>query len=149
MHDPPTPEKILQTGMAFWASKTLLSAVEIGVFTELAHGPASLGPLSQRIGLHSRSARDFLDALWHSASSNERMAATAILPRPICFSTGINYPTSAASLKWRIIASTLSGASSPKHSVPVNPRTNARPAARASSRRFMPTLAAWRNFSPQ
>jgi len=63
MHDPPTPEKILQTGMAFWASKTLLSAVEIGVFTELAHGPASLGPLSQRIGLHSRSARDFLDAL--------------------------------------------------------------------------------------
>jgi hypothetical protein len=63
MHDPPTPEKILQTGMAFWASKTLLSAVEIGVFTELAHGPARLGPLSQRIGLHSRSARDFLDAL--------------------------------------------------------------------------------------
>ena len=49
--------------MAFWASKTLLSAVEIGVFTELAQGPASVGPLSQRIGLHSRSARDFLDAL--------------------------------------------------------------------------------------
>ena len=30
------PEKILQAGMAFWASKALLSAIEMGVFTELA-----------------------------------------------------------------------------------------------------------------
>ena len=29
-----TPEKILQTGLAFWASKTLLSAVELGLFEE-------------------------------------------------------------------------------------------------------------------
>ena len=35
MHEQPTPEKILQTGLAFWASKTLLSAIEIGVFSEL------------------------------------------------------------------------------------------------------------------
>ena len=34
----PTPEKILQTGLAFWPSKTLLSAIEMGVFTELARG---------------------------------------------------------------------------------------------------------------
>jgi hypothetical protein len=33
------PEKILQTGLAFWASKTLLSAVEMSLFTELSHGP--------------------------------------------------------------------------------------------------------------
>ncbi|KIO47843.1 methyltransferase [Nitrosospira sp. NpAV] len=59
----PTPEKILQTGMAFWASKTLLSAVEMGVFTELSRGPASLDTVSERLGLHARSARDFLDAL--------------------------------------------------------------------------------------
>jgi len=58
-----TPERILQTGMAFWASKTLLSAVEIGVFTELAQGPQSLNSLSGRLGLHFRSARDFLDTL--------------------------------------------------------------------------------------
>ena len=37
MNEQLNPEKILQTGMAFWASKTLLSAVEMGVFTELAH----------------------------------------------------------------------------------------------------------------
>src|SRR5688572_19356512 len=58
-----TPERILETGFAFWASKTLLSAVEMGVFTELAHGPESFEALRGRLGLHSRSARDFLDAL--------------------------------------------------------------------------------------
>ena len=57
------PEKILQTGLAFWASKTLLSAVEMGVFTELSHGPEYFDALSGRLGLHPRSARDFLDAL--------------------------------------------------------------------------------------
>jgi O-methyltransferase domain/Dimerisation domain len=57
------PEKILQTGLAFWPSKTLLSAIEMGVFTELAHGPEYFDALSGRLGLHPRSARDFLDAL--------------------------------------------------------------------------------------
>ena len=33
-----TPDRILQTGLAFWPSKTLLSAIEMGVFTELANG---------------------------------------------------------------------------------------------------------------
>jgi precorrin-6B methylase 2 len=59
----PTPEKILQTGLAFWPAKTLLSAIEMGVFTELARGPEHLDALSGRLGLHPRSARDFLDTL--------------------------------------------------------------------------------------
>ena len=59
----PSPDHILQTGLAFWASKTLLSAVEMGVFTELAKGPEELGRLTGRLGLHPRSAKDFLDAL--------------------------------------------------------------------------------------
>jgi len=58
-----TPERILQTGFAFWPSKTLLSAIEIGVFTELASGAQSRDTLSGRLGLHPRSACDFLDAL--------------------------------------------------------------------------------------
>ncbi len=58
-----SPDKILQTGLAFWASKTLLSAIEMGLFTELARGPARFDALSGRLGLHPRSARDFLDAL--------------------------------------------------------------------------------------
>ena len=59
----PTPDHILQTGLGFWASKTLLSAVEMGLFTELAHGPEEFHRLSGRLGLHPRSARDFLDTL--------------------------------------------------------------------------------------
>jgi precorrin-6B methylase 2 len=58
-----TPEKILQTGLAFWPAKTLLSAIEMGVFTELARGPEDFDALSTRLGLHPRSARDFLDTL--------------------------------------------------------------------------------------
>ena len=58
-----TPEQIMNLGMAFWGSKTLLSAVEIGLFTELAEGPLDLEALSERLMLHPRSARDFLDAL--------------------------------------------------------------------------------------
>lgn len=49
--------------MAFWASKTLLSAVEMEVFTELAKHPADLATLRGRLGLHPRAAADFLDAL--------------------------------------------------------------------------------------
>jgi hypothetical protein len=59
----PSPEHILQIGLGFWASKTLLSAVEMGLFSELAHRPGNLEEVSGRIGLHPRSARDFLDAL--------------------------------------------------------------------------------------
>ena len=59
-----SPEKILQLGSAFWASKTLLSAVELGVFTTLAdRGPLSLAELRETLNLHERSARDFFDAL--------------------------------------------------------------------------------------
>jgi hypothetical protein len=59
----PTPANIFNLGFGFWASKALLSAVELGLFTELAKGPAYLADLSRRLGLHERSARDFLDAL--------------------------------------------------------------------------------------
>jgi hypothetical protein len=59
----PTPEHIMQVGLGFWASKTLLSAVEMELFTELAKHPESGEVLRDRLGLHSRSYRDFLDAL--------------------------------------------------------------------------------------
>src|SRR5580693_1407847 len=59
----PQPDHILQVGLGFWASKTLLSAVEMQVFTELAKHPQPLPEIGARLGLHPRSARDFLDAL--------------------------------------------------------------------------------------
>jgi hypothetical protein len=58
-----TPEHIMQVGFGFWASKTLLSAVELGVFSVLANAPADLPTLQSKLSLHQRSARDFLDAL--------------------------------------------------------------------------------------
>ena len=58
-----TPEKIMQLGLGFWGAKTLLSAVELGLFTELAKGAQSAQGLSGRLNLHARGSRDFLDAL--------------------------------------------------------------------------------------
>jgi precorrin-6B methylase 2 len=58
-----TPDSILQIGFGFWASKTLLSAVELGLFSELAKAPRNLEDLSHTFKLHPRSARDFLDTL--------------------------------------------------------------------------------------
>lgn len=61
--NPITPEGIIQLGLAFWGSKTLLSAIELSVFTELAQAPLSARELTERLKLHSRGARDFFDAL--------------------------------------------------------------------------------------
>ena len=58
-----TPANILHLGFGFWGSKTLLSAVELGLFTELAKGPLDREALTKRLQLHPRSARDFFDAL--------------------------------------------------------------------------------------
>jgi hypothetical protein len=59
-----TPDAIMQLGMAYWGSKTLLSAVELKLFGLLsASGPLSADELQDRLGLHPRSARDFFDAL--------------------------------------------------------------------------------------
>src|SRR5260370_3493598 len=58
-----SPEHIMQVGLGCWASKTLLSAIEMELFTQLANHPQDLETLRGRTGLHPRSARDFLDAL--------------------------------------------------------------------------------------
>src|SRR5215469_9928527 len=62
-HAGPTRSKIMQIGLGFWDSKTLLTAVELGLFTELARGPLDGSKLRDRLGLHARSARDFFDTL--------------------------------------------------------------------------------------
>jgi cyclopropane fatty-acyl-phospholipid synthase-like methyltransferase len=58
-----TPEHILQVGMGFWASKTLLSAVDLKLFTLLANKPRTAIEIKQKLELHERSYLDFLDAL--------------------------------------------------------------------------------------
>jgi hypothetical protein len=58
-----SPEPILQLGLGFLASKTMLSAIDLDLFTELAQGPLTADQIRERLGLHPRSVRDFLDAL--------------------------------------------------------------------------------------
>jgi hypothetical protein len=58
-----TPERIMQLGLGFWASKTLLSAIELAIFSELAKGSLNADELTTRLKLHPRSAVDFFDTL--------------------------------------------------------------------------------------
>ncbi|MCH6573944.1 MAG: methyltransferase [Bacteroidetes bacterium] len=58
-----TPSKVMQIGMGFWASKTLLTAVNMELFTHLAKGELSGQDIKTRLGLHERGLYDFLDTL--------------------------------------------------------------------------------------
>ena len=57
------PSKIMQIGMGFWASKIVLTAVNMHLFTQLAGGKLSAQEIETRLGLHKRNLYDFLDAL--------------------------------------------------------------------------------------
>jgi hypothetical protein len=58
-----SPEPILHVGLGYMASKTLLTAVELDVFTRLAKGLCEGVDVAGALGLHPRGAADFLDAL--------------------------------------------------------------------------------------
>jgi hypothetical protein len=57
------PSHIMQVGMGFWPSKTVLSAVELGLFTELGSDSLTGAEIGERLGLHERAIYDFLDTL--------------------------------------------------------------------------------------
>jgi hypothetical protein len=57
------PSGIIALAGAFTASKTLFTALELGVFRELAGGPQAEETLRGHLSLHPRSSADFLDAL--------------------------------------------------------------------------------------
>ena len=96
----PSPEHIMQIGMGFWASKTLLSAVEMELFTEFAKHPEDLATLTGRLGLHPRSSRDFLDALVALGFLNRNDGIYSNTPSTDLFLDKISRPTLAACWKW-------------------------------------------------
>jgi hypothetical protein len=53
----------MQVGMGFWASKTVLSAVELELFTQLGGASMTGAEIGERVGLHPRGIDDFLDTL--------------------------------------------------------------------------------------
>ncbi len=57
------PSHIMQTATAFWASKVLLTAVELDLFSALGDGQQSAAQLGKVLGLHPRGTYDFFDAL--------------------------------------------------------------------------------------
>ena len=58
-----SPARIMEVGMAFWPSKVLLSAIELGVFTELGPGEMTGAQLQSSLGLDQRANPDFFDTL--------------------------------------------------------------------------------------
>jgi hypothetical protein len=63
MNDELTPARIIEVGMGFWPAKTLLSAVDLDLFTRL--GPAAMtgAELQDALGLSPRANPDFFDTL--------------------------------------------------------------------------------------
>ena len=57
------PSYIMHVGMGFFASKTLLSAVELGLFTKLAQQPMTGDEIAAALQLSPRAVPDFPDAL--------------------------------------------------------------------------------------
>ena len=57
------PSQILETGLAFWGSKVLLTAVELEIFTRLGDERMTGKELGEAAGVHPRGIWDFFDAL--------------------------------------------------------------------------------------
>ena len=63
MSNQPDPANIMQTATAFWASKVLLTAVEMDLFSTLGDGSMTAPQLGEELELHPRGTYDFFDAL--------------------------------------------------------------------------------------
>src|SRR5262249_16080790 len=57
------PDRLIQIGMGFWPAKTLLSAVELDLFTVLSDKALTARQLQNALELHPRGVADFLDTL--------------------------------------------------------------------------------------
>ncbi len=63
MNTPPNADRIQYLSYGFMASKVLFSAIEFGLFTELAKESTDAPQIQKRCGLNPRGVRDFLDTL--------------------------------------------------------------------------------------
>src|SRR6185503_1304789 len=58
-----SPARIMEVGMGFWPAKVLLSAIELGLFTELGAHSMTGPELQSALRLHPRANPDFFDTL--------------------------------------------------------------------------------------
>ena len=123
------PSAILQLAFGYWPSKTLLSAVELELFTQLGAEAMTGEEIGDGSGLHA--ARDLrLPRRARRAAASSSATATAPtaryrntpetrgLPRQAAAR-----PTSAASSRWPTRGCTASGATSPRRCGPASRRT--------------------------
>jgi 3-hydroxy-5-methyl-1-naphthoate 3-O-methyltransferase len=57
----PDPDDVLELFLGFWISRTVMAAVELGVFEALEAGPHTLDAAQAALGLPARAARALLD----------------------------------------------------------------------------------------
>jgi SAM-dependent methyltransferase len=60
---PFAPAKVYRLSTAFWQTKLIMTASEVGLFAQLADGPATLAQITDKLGLRPPALHDFLDAL--------------------------------------------------------------------------------------
>ena len=110
---PHNPEHILKIGMGFWASKTVLTAVQFKLFTLLGRKPLTGAEIRRTLGLHERAYLDFLDALVALGFlEREGMGAEGIYsnaPDADFFLDKAKPAYLAGSWKWRITGYTVIG----------------------------------------
>lgn len=58
-----SPARIMETGLGFWASKILLTAVKLDLFSFLSGSDKTAAEISAALPLHPRGLYDFLDTL--------------------------------------------------------------------------------------
>ena len=62
-HSLPPPDPIFQMATGFWVSKTLMSAVELEVFSKLAGKSVNIDQLQNLLEIENRPAEAFVTAL--------------------------------------------------------------------------------------
>jgi hypothetical protein len=57
------PSRIMQVGLGFWASKTLLAATKLGLFTLLDDGARTSEQIRRSLGLHGEHLLDWTPSI--------------------------------------------------------------------------------------
>ena len=97
------PDRIFEIGYAFWKSKALLSAVELGVFTALGDGPLDGETLEAPVIFSTHSSRSTCSIAMPRATTPIGQIARAISMRG-------NRPMSAARSSSSMLVSIRAGA---------------------------------------
>lgn len=86
---PVSPARIFELSCAYWNTRILLSAAEVGIFSALDQAPETAQGICDKLGLHHLAIEEFLDSLAalglirreHGRYYNSEMAQTYLVPR--------------------------------------------------------------------